>query len=280
MQEGRQSVRIPVSKSGPSPAISDGPLTEPLVPIRLDINVEGKVIQETFTWNSLENDITPAKFAACLAADLGLSEASRDAIAASIHEQINAFVPPKRRRVDTGESRQVVRLDMRIGRVLIRDQFEWDLNATQNCPESFAGQLCVELGLGSKYVPAVAHAIREQLIELAEFEEKRPKRPALDVSSVVRSADEASEWEPVVECLSLEEQERLERKEKREARLMRRNRGKADVYGKPVSRIRYVDPQATRRRTPSVQHSLDDSSSDPDNGRNSRRPSDNRRRKR
>lgn len=255
-----------------------GPLLDPLVPIRLELVVDGKQVQETFTWNAQETDLTPHMFARLMAADLGLPESSHEEIVTAMQDQIDAFVPAKRRRVDGGESRQVVRLDMRIGRVVIRDQFEWDLNSTENCPESFAAQLCAELGLHSEFVPSVAHAVREQLNELAEFEDKRPPRPALSARSVVRMPEDAAQWEPVVECLSVDDQVRLERKEKREARLQRRNRGKADVYGKPTSRIRYHDPSTARRRASA--QSFDDSGSEAETTRSAGRRSEGKRRRR
>lgn len=255
---------------------TDGPLSDPLVPIRLNLVVDGKHVQESFTWNSLESSMTPDSFAGILATDLGLPDASRAEIATSIREQVAEFVPPTPRRPGAGESRQVVRLDMRLGRVLIRDQFEWDLAGPGNCPESFAAQLCTELGLGERFVPSVAHAVREQLNHIAEFEDKRPVRPVIDERRAVRGVEEVAEWEPVVQCLSAEEQARLERKEKREARLQRRNRGKADRFGKPVAKVRYSEPTGGRKRSASM---LDESGSDQDGGRSGRR-TDSRRRRR
>lgn len=224
-----------------------GPLTDPLVPIRLDLVVDGKHTTEAFTWNALEAGITPRQFAQVLVHDLALGDGAVDELAASIQEQLDAFVPARRRRVGAGESRQVVRLNLRMGRVVLRDQFEWDLNAPDNDPESFATQLCIEMGLGAAYAPAVASAVREQLNELAEFEDKRMARTALSPATALRPPADAQLWEPRVECLSIDEQVRLERKEKRDARLQRRNRGKD--YAKPrASNEDAAAPRNARRR--------------------------------
>lgn len=252
-------------------AATSGPMFDPLVPVRLDFHAEGKHTTEIFTWNTLESTMTPKDFSLILAADLGLGNDVVEEMATSIQEQIDAFVPPKRRRLDSGESRQVVRLNLRMGRVVLRDQFEWDLNSTENCPESFASHLCIEMGLGTEYAPAIAHAVREQLNNLAEFEDKRARRAVVNVRNALRGPGEAGQWEPRVECLSVEDQQRLERKEKREARLQRRNRGKADVFGK--TRIRYHDPSLARRRTPAT----NESNSEQDN---TGRKAENRRRRR
>ncbi|KAI0564224.1 SNF5/SMARCB1/INI1 [Gracilaria domingensis] len=221
-------------------ASARGP-SDALIPIRLDLTFDNHRIQETLTWNLLESQITPLTFATILADDLNLPESARDAISEAIKEQIASYVPPKQ---PQDECRHVVRLDIRIGRIVIRDQFEWDLSAHQNSPEAFAEGLCADLGLNSEHVPPVAHAIREQLLELAEFQDKRQKCAVLREKDVVRSGG-VERWEPEVECLSVEEQERLERKERREARLMRRNRGKAEVYSRPKSRRRST---SSRRR--------------------------------
>lgn len=224
---------------------NSGPQNDPLVPIRLDLNVDGRRIQESFTWNLREKHMTPLSFAAQLAYDLGLPDSGRDEIAEAMQEQIAAFVPPPS--ASKGECRHVVHLDLRIGRVVIRDQFEWDLHEPQNSPESFAERLCADLGLNFEHVAAVAHAVREQLVELAEFRDKRQRCAVVTENDVVRPIDQVGRWEPAVVCLSVEEQERLERKEKREARLQRRNRGKAETYGRAPGRRRSSDTSARRR---------------------------------
>lgn len=227
-------------------ALPPGPQTEPLVPIRLDLSLDGgRRVQETFMWNLRESSIAPQAFAAHLALDLGLPDSAREPIAEAMQEQIAAFVPPAPR--SEAECRHVVRLAVRVGRIVVRDQFEWDLQAPENNPEAYAERLCIDIGLGTEHVPAVAHAVREQLVELAEFRDKRQPCPVLREGDVVRDVAQVGAWEPAIECLSVEEQERLERKEKREARLMRRNRGKAEVYSRPSARRRSSDTSARRR---------------------------------
>lgn len=222
------------------PALANAP-SDALIPIRLDLTFDNRRVQETLSWNLLETQITPLTFASILAADLSLPDSARDTIADTIKEQIEAFVPPRQ---PQKECRHVVRLDLRVGRIVIRDQFEWDLSSSENSPEAFAEALCADLGLNTEHVPHVAHAIREQLLELAEFQDKRQRCPVLKENDVIRLQG-VEAWEPGVECLTVEEQERLERKERREARLMRRNRGKAEVYGVPKSRRRSI---SSRRR--------------------------------
>ena len=55
-------------------------------------------------------------------------------------------------------------MDLQIGKVNLRDKFEWDLNNIKtNAPEVFSRQLAAELGLGGEYVGIIAHGIRDQL---------------------------------------------------------------------------------------------------------------------
>lgn len=57
-------------------------------------------------------------------------------------------------------------LDLQIGKVNYRDQFEWELqNEKTNAPEVFSRQLAAELGVGGEYVAIISHAIREQLFK-------------------------------------------------------------------------------------------------------------------
>lgn len=164
-----------------------------------------------------------------------------------------APIPAANDRDKHRECRHIVRLDLRIGRIVIRDQFEWDLAEPQNSPEGFAELLCKDLGLGTEHVAAVAHALREQLVELSEFRDKRPRCEVVGEGQVVRRLNEVGRWEPAVECLTVEEQERLERKEKREARLLRRNRGKVERGGS--SRARRAGESLSRRRSLSMSRS-------------------------
>lgn len=58
----------------------------------------------------------------------------------------------------------LVQLDLQIGKVNYRDQFEWELqNDNTNAPEVFSKQLAAELGLGGEYVGIISHAVRDQL---------------------------------------------------------------------------------------------------------------------
>jgi SWI/SNF-related matrix-associated actin-dependent regulator of chromatin subfamily B protein 1 len=60
-----------------------------------------------------------------------------------------------------GEAVRVIKLNVRINNIIVRDQFEWDINDPRNSPEDFAETLCADLGLGSEFMLPIAHQIRE-----------------------------------------------------------------------------------------------------------------------
>lgn len=67
---------------------------ELLVPIIIELDVEGFKVQDTFTWNLNERTITPEKFAEYFCEDLGLSSPSTyiPYIAKNIKNQLNEFM--------------------------------------------------------------------------------------------------------------------------------------------------------------------------------------------
>ena len=60
-----------------------------------------------------------------------------------------------------GEAVRVIKLNVRINNIIVRDQFEWDINDPRNSPEDFAETLCADLGLGSEFMLPITHQIRE-----------------------------------------------------------------------------------------------------------------------
>jgi len=64
-----------------------------------------------------------------------------------------------------GELLKIIQLNVRIGNIVLRDQFEWDINNPHNSPEDFSESLCSDLGLGAEFMLPVAHSIREQINE-------------------------------------------------------------------------------------------------------------------
>ncbi|KAI9025326.1 hypothetical protein CLU79DRAFT_745061 [Phycomyces nitens] len=168
-----------------------------LVPIRIDLEIDGYKLRDTFTWNLNETLVTPEQFANVLCEDLRLPAASfAPQITRTLRDQIqdyylhNASMVTKddsdqekeevvehsesevvvkkeeeedEKKVKSRELRMLIRLDITVGNRALLDQFEWDISCQRNSPEAFAQVMSTELGLGGEFKTAIAHSIREQI---------------------------------------------------------------------------------------------------------------------
>jgi len=162
---------------------------EILVPIRIDIDLNGVKFRDSFTWNLNENLITPEYFADLICEDFNLSHtAFQPVIVKAIKEQIDEYnmysqLGDNENVVDVNDTnnvndvmerdivnndqmdelRMLIKLDIIVGDQWLKDQFEWDLCNKRNNPEEFADKLINDLGLEPEFKTAVAHSIREQI---------------------------------------------------------------------------------------------------------------------
>lgn len=194
---------------------------EVLVPVRLDMEIEGQKLRDTFTWNKNETLITPEQFAEILCDDLDLPPlAFVPAIAQSIRQQIEAF-PTDNLLEEQTDQRVILKLNVHVGNISLVDQFEWDMSEKENNPEQFALKLCSELGLGGEFVTAIAYSIRGQLSwhqRTYAFSEA----PLPTVEIPFRNQAEADQWCPFLETLTDAEMEKKIRDQDRNTRRMRR----------------------------------------------------------
>uniref|UniRef100_A0A8C7MRK0 SWI/SNF related BAF chromatin remodeling complex subunit B1 n=1 Tax=Oncorhynchus kisutch TaxID=8019 RepID=A0A8C7MRK0_ONCKI len=137
---------------------------EVLVPIRLDMEIDGQKLRDAFTWNMNEKLMTPEMFAEILCDDLDLNPlAFAPAIASAIRQQIESY-PTDSILDEQTDQRVIIKLNIHVGNISLVDQFEWDMLERENSPETFALMLCSELGLGGgEFVTTIAYSIRGQL---------------------------------------------------------------------------------------------------------------------
>lgn len=81
-----------------------------------------------------------------------------------IHERKKNGSKNKEEKSSFPSNLRVIKLDVSVDNFRLRDQFEWDINNSENNPDSFARSLCGDLGLQREFEVAVAHAIREQVL--------------------------------------------------------------------------------------------------------------------
>ncbi|KAI8910932.1 hypothetical protein EDD86DRAFT_203960 [Gorgonomyces haynaldii] len=170
---------------------------EMLVPIRLELDLEGVKIRDQFTWNMNETTITPEKFAEYLCVDLGINiNQHGHSIATNINNQINDWRRFYQREdfPVQEDSRVPIKLDVYCGSVHLQDRFEWDLSAN-NSPEDFARSLVRDLGLGGEFVALVAHSIREQILRIRREGEQEA---TFAIEKPLRAEEEAKSWSPFI----------------------------------------------------------------------------------
>lgn len=195
--------------------------SEVLVPIRLDMEIEGQKLRDAFTWNMNEKLMTPEMFAEILCDDLDLNPlAFVPAIASAIRQQIESY-PTDSILEDQADQRVIIKLNIHVGNISLVDQFEWDMSERENSPEKFALKLCSELGLGGEFVTTIAYSIRGQLSwhqRTYAFSEN----PLPTVEIAIRNTGDADQWCPLLETLTDAEMEKKIRDQDRNTRRMRR----------------------------------------------------------
>ncbi|KAM7484883.1 hypothetical protein LguiA_000892 [Lonicera macranthoides] len=223
------------------------PTADNLIPIRLDIEIDGQRFRDAFTWNPSDPDSEVVVFAKRTVKDLKLPPGFVTQIAQSIQTQLAEFRSFEGQDMYTGEKIVPIKIDLRVNHTLIRDHFLWDLNNFESDPEEFARAFCRDMGLEDPEVgPAIAFSIREQLYEIAmqgvaSVRETRINKKgrrgaeyippskaggtAVDLvklfgskSSVIRKRKEWDVYEPIVDIMSSEEVDILEATEERHAR--------------------------------------------------------------
>jgi len=109
-------------------------LPEVLVPIRMDMDIEGQKLRDTFLWNKNETMVTPEMFAEVLCDDLDLNPVHFvPAISAAIQQQLDAFPSDQDNLLkEQMDQRVVIKLNIHIGNISLVDQFEWDLSEEKN----------------------------------------------------------------------------------------------------------------------------------------------------
>eukprot|EP01113_Clastostelium_recurvatum_P046202 TRINITY_DN8054_c0_g1_i2.p1 TRINITY_DN8054_c0_g1~~TRINITY_DN8054_c0_g1_i2.p1 ORF type:complete len:449 (+),score=109.23 TRINITY_DN8054_c0_g1_i2:93-1349(+) len=191
-----------------------GAQEEQLVPIRIDLPLpNGQRLLDTFTWNLAETTVTPDMYARILCTDLDMAESVEVMIANAINDQLRSFQVYKPSHSVPDEFLILIRLDITVHGVTLRDQFEWDMASPDASPELFARMLCQDLGLFREFEVAIAHSIREQLSLYASLQpqsmqshlrnvvsrgDKVGARPTVTAQAAVREAKDLSLWTPYV----------------------------------------------------------------------------------
>lgn len=196
--------------------------SEDLVPIRLDMELDGIKLRDTFCYNRNEKLITPEMVAEIMCEDLDLPTGTfLQAIAAAIHQQLEAAVEAPPLDTNVCDQRAILKLNINVGNQSLVDQFEWDMSDPSNNPEEFARNLCKELGLGGEFASGIAYSIRGQL-QWNQRTYAFSESPLATVECPFRNPSEVESWGPFLETLTDAEIEKKMRDQDRNTRRMRR----------------------------------------------------------
>jgi chromatin structure-remodeling complex subunit SFH1 len=110
-------------------------------------------------------------------------------------------------------------LDLRIGKLRLRDRFEWDLSSSMS-PEEFAQILVNDLGVSSEFVTIISHNIREQIFKIKQ--EGELYNP-FALESRHRGDEEARGWCPTLEAVGEEDIDFMKSGRDRSRRYMKEN---------------------------------------------------------
>lgn len=208
-----------------------------LIPLNINIELEGKKFKEIFFWELNEPYLKVENFAKILVDDNLLPQSFESEIVHQMNKQINQY--RKFEKFD-GEILKTIKLDIRIGDMVLTDQFEWDINNRKNSPEEFAKNICADLGLSAEFLLPIAHSIKEQILDHQKTvaNERRTyynliykpgnvaaKGKIVDQNNLIRDVyTESSEWQPVIKKISSEDIKKFEKKEERKLRYVQRKK--------------------------------------------------------
>ena len=108
----------------PASVHENASLPEKLIPIRLDMDIEGQKLRDTFTWNKAETLLTPEQFAEVLCDDLDLNPLHFvAAIAAAIQQQLDSYPDESENLLkEQQDQRVIVKLNIHVGNISLVDQ--------------------------------------------------------------------------------------------------------------------------------------------------------------
>jgi SNF5 / SMARCB1 / INI1 len=169
-----------------------------LVPMRIDIEIEGRRLREFITWESQEPHFTPHSFAEVLCEEQKLPPPFVKEITRTIEQKLSRY---EKYYPGNYECLQVMEIEVRVDNLVLRDRFVWDINNLDNSPEIFAQMLCSDLGLGGDVAASVSNAIREKICFYQKQQQKVMTLPE-PLQEIYRQYPE--EWEPKLRIMNME----------------------------------------------------------------------------
>ena len=160
-----------------------------LIPIELLITIHDKTLHMYTQWDVNECNLSPEYVSERIRCARGLPEEFAAPMAMQIRRSLfdaGIICPPPPSEKDS-ENRRLIKIVVELeeggATHVLRDEFEWDLGAgCMNSPEVFAQHLCTDANLSQRHAPAVAFAIRRQVVraQAIAYGDEETKRLALN----------------------------------------------------------------------------------------------------
>ena len=210
-----------------------------LIPININVELEGIKYKDSLLWNLNEPYLTLESLSHILATDNNLPIAFEKEILNQMKRQISFY--KKFNKIEGEEILKTIKVDILIGNIEYKDQFEWDISNPENDPEEFARNVCIDLGLGTEFIVPITHSIREQILEYQKsassernnyfyggnYYRQPNKKNIVDSNNYIREIfTDTSEWDPEVKHINEEEIKKFEKKEERKNRYAQRRNNK------------------------------------------------------
>ncbi|GMH36281.1 hypothetical protein BSKO_04149 [Bryopsis sp. KO-2023] len=212
-----------------------------LVPVRLDVRVQGRHVREAFCVEPSVEEIYIAHLTKQFCSEAKLPKSCEQLLFVLIKDQIDKFQEcmPQMQISEGSERTEIIKLNFNIGKTHVEDQFLWNVEDPDADPEAFAAVMCEDLKLPRTFMPEIACRIREQIVEyrkkgspglatspdriptsqsssdLVKRRERVPGRKSIYNSVVVRKRSSWEEWGPKIRELTDSEIKQMENQAKR-----------------------------------------------------------------
>ncbi|GMM51448.1 Sfh1 protein [Starmerella bacillaris] len=206
-----------------------------LVPIRLSFDVEHYKVVDFFLWDVKDPSLTPEQFAIMTCQELELPVGYTSNIVNAIKSQLHDYAELASIKIPEDAGLHVImNLSINLDKELLEDKFEWDLSSNCLIPSAFAKIVVADLGLSREFVPAITHALYEQILGMKRAifvdgtlidvdNEVAPYAKNRDAGIRQINGDSTEFWTPSTEIMTQSEMEKREMERERIIRRMKRD---------------------------------------------------------
>ncbi|SMN22626.1 similar to Saccharomyces cerevisiae YLR321C SFH1 Component of the RSC chromatin remodeling complex [Maudiozyma saulgeensis] len=140
-----------------------------IIPIHFEIEDNGTIYNDFFTWNLNDISLTPEEFASVYCADL--NPTGHDDMS-SLHQQVVSTIKEhieeyeKVAAVKLPDFHAIINLTCNLNDKFYDDNFQWNLSDTMFTPEMFAEIVVADLGLTRDFLPLLCYSLYDSVTKI------------------------------------------------------------------------------------------------------------------